>query len=94
MMAGMMVWNGLLPGASAFASDLSKVNPPPRLCTPGPSKTTLFRFHKFATNQTITLGTIEKPISIYLDVSPDGRWLLYSREDQQVENLMLVENFH
>ena len=61
---------------------------------PGPSHNTLLQFHNFATNQTITLGAIEKPVALYLDVSPDGRWLLYSQEDHRVENLMLVENFH
>ena len=60
----------------------------------GPAQKTLLQFHKFATNQTTTLGTIEKPVGIYLDISADGRWLLYSQEDQRVENLMLVENFH
>jgi Tol biopolymer transport system component/serine/threonine protein kinase len=61
---------------------------------PGPSHKTVLQFHNFTTNQTSTLGTIEKPVTIYLDVSQDGRWLLYSQEDQRVENLMLVENFH
>ena len=62
--------------------------------SPGPSQTTLLKYLKFDTNQTITLGSIEKPITLYLDVSPDGRWLLYSQLDHQVENLMLVENFY
>ena len=60
----------------------------------GPSQKTVLQFHKFATNRTATLGTIEKPVAIYLDVSADGRWLLYSQEDKRAENLMLVENFH
>jgi hypothetical protein len=53
----------------------------------------LLQFHKFATKQTITLGSIEKPVWLYLDVSPDGRRLLYAQRDQRVEDLMLVENF-
>jgi len=60
----------------------------------GRTQKILLQFHKFANNQTTTLGTIEKPVGIYLDVSANGRWLLYSQEDQRVENLMLVENFH
>jgi hypothetical protein len=60
---------------------------------PGPSARTLLQFHKFATKQTITLGSIEKPVWLYLDVSPDGRRLLYAQRDQRVEDLMLVENF-
>jgi hypothetical protein len=29
-----------------------------------------------------------------LAVSPDGKWLLYSRIDETASDLMLVENFH
>src|SRR5262245_4854395 len=29
-----------------------------------------------------------------IDVSPDGRWLVYSRADSTQSDLMLVENFH
>jgi Tol biopolymer transport system component/predicted Ser/Thr protein kinase len=60
----------------------------------GPWKRVLLQFYNFGKKQTITLGLIEKPVTVYLDVSPDGRWLLYSQRDQQIENLMLVENFH
>jgi Tol biopolymer transport system component len=60
---------------------------------PGPSGRTLLRFLSLASPRPITLGTIEKPVNMYLDVSPDGRRLLYSQIDHQVENLMLVENF-
>jgi hypothetical protein len=60
---------------------------------PGPSEKTLLQFYKFARTKMVTLGTIEKPVFLYLDVSRDGRWLLYSQRDQRVEDLMLVENF-
>jgi Tol biopolymer transport system component len=60
---------------------------------PGPSNGTLLQFHNPATARTITLGAIEKPVFLYLDVSPDGRSLLYSQHDQEVQDLMLVENF-
>jgi hypothetical protein len=29
-----------------------------------------------------------------IDVSPDGRWLVYSRADSIQSDIMLVENFH
>jgi Tol biopolymer transport system component len=60
---------------------------------PGPSGGTLLQFHNFSTGRATTLGPIEKPVFLYLDVSPDRRWLVYSQRDQQVEDLMLVENF-
>ena len=60
---------------------------------PEPSGRTVLAFYKFATDRTITLRLIQKPVYFYLDVSPDSRWLLYTQRDQQVENLMLVENF-
>jgi Tol biopolymer transport system component len=59
----------------------------------GPSGRTLLRFQNFATPQPVTLWTIEKPVNLYIDVSADGRWLIYPQEDQRVEDLMLVENF-
>jgi len=37
--------------------------------------------------------TIEKPINEFLSVSPDGQFLLYTRQDRQTTELMLVENF-
>jgi len=39
------------------------------------------------------VGSTEKPVWLYMDVSRDGRWLLYSQRDQRVQDLMLVENF-
>jgi hypothetical protein len=29
-----------------------------------------------------------------IDVSPDGRWLVYSRTDSIQSDIMLAENFH
>jgi hypothetical protein len=29
-----------------------------------------------------------------IDVSPDGRWLVYTRADSVESDIMMVENFH
>jgi Tol biopolymer transport system component len=60
---------------------------------PESSGKTQLAFHSFATNRTATLGVIERPVYLYSDVSPDGRWLLYTQLDHRVEDLMLVEKF-
>ena len=49
--------------------------------------------HEFATGKTRKLTTIERPVSFGMDVSPDGRTLLYSQLDEAGSDLMLVENF-
>ena len=61
--------------------------------TAGPSGKAVLRFYNLATGQTNTLSEFEKPVYLYMDVSPDGRWLVYSRRDQQAADLMLVDNF-
>ncbi len=51
----------------------------------------LFDFH---TGRTRKVLTIEQPGAIYAAVSPDGRTILYSANDQRINrDLMLVENF-
>jgi Tol biopolymer transport system component len=52
------------------------------------------QFFNFATKKIRSVTTIGRPAFLYLSVSPDGRWLLYSQVDQQGSDLMLVENFH
>ena len=55
------------------------------------------RFFSFATRQTTSLATLDKePIWDYPDValSNDGRLLLVACVDQEVNDLMLIENFH
>jgi Tol biopolymer transport system component/DNA-binding winged helix-turn-helix (wHTH) protein len=51
------------------------------------------QFFSFATKRIRSIFTIEGEIFIYLSVSPDGRWILYSQIDQDASDLMLVENF-
>jgi Tol biopolymer transport system component/serine/threonine protein kinase len=61
----------------------------------GPHQT--IRFFSFATRRTTSLVTLDRePIWNYPDValSSDGRQLLSARLDQEVNDLMLVENFH
>lgn len=55
------------------------------------------RFFSFTTRQITPLATLDKePIWDYPDValSRDGRLLLYACLDQEVNDLMLIENFH
>ncbi len=51
------------------------------------------QFFNSATKRTRPIATIEKPVWMYLSVSPDGRWILYSQVDQGGSDLILVENF-
>jgi Tol biopolymer transport system component len=51
------------------------------------------QFLDFATQRIRYISTSERDIGGYLSVSPDGRWILYTQEDQTGSDLMLVENF-
>jgi hypothetical protein len=55
------------------------------------------KFYSFATGKWTTLLSIERTkafgFGFRLSLSPDGQWLIYSRTDQTVNDLMLVENF-
>ncbi len=52
------------------------------------------RFFAFAAGKSRTILTLSKPIRVGLDVSPDGRWLLYSQRDTEPgSELMLVDRF-
>jgi Tol biopolymer transport system component len=52
------------------------------------------QFFNFGTKRIRPIATIEKPLFLYVSVSPDGRWILFSQADQVGSDLMLVENFH
>jgi Tol biopolymer transport system component len=51
------------------------------------------QFFDLATNKIRSICSIERPIEVFLSVSPDERWILYSQIDQMGSDLMLVENF-
>jgi len=55
------------------------------------------KFFSFGTRQTTQIGTVEAGVNLGfgtgLTVSPDGRWLLYSKLEREEADLMLVDNF-
>jgi Tol biopolymer transport system component len=51
------------------------------------------QFFNFVTKKIRSITTIEMPAGYFLSISPDGRWILYSQNDQTGSDLMLVENF-
>ncbi|MEP7336597.1 MAG: LpqB family beta-propeller domain-containing protein, partial [Acidobacteriota bacterium] len=57
----------------------------------------LLEFFSFATGKVMPIATLEKKISYVgfagLDVSPDGRWLIWQQLDQEGSDIMLLENF-
>jgi hypothetical protein len=54
-------------------------------------------FFNFATGKVTTIATLGKKIRHLgfngLDVSPDGRWLIWQQLDQEGSDIMLMENF-
>jgi Tol biopolymer transport system component len=53
----------------------------------------LIEFFNFATGKVTQIATLEKPFSLGISVSPDGRWLIYTQLDQSGSDIMLMENF-
>jgi Tol biopolymer transport system component len=53
-------------------------------------------FYSFSTQQTNQIAITEKPIYDYsgIEVSPDGRSLLYTQVDRIESDIMLIQNFH
>jgi hypothetical protein len=69
------------------------------LCYLDPSDDLPFaiQYLNFGTGQIRKIGSIDKePNWNYssFSVSPDGRWILYTRRPSEERDLMLVENFH
>jgi dipeptidyl aminopeptidase/acylaminoacyl peptidase len=63
----------------------------------GSGRTPLVRFFNFATRRVTTVLTPERrpgTTAPGLDLSPDGRKLLYTQVDHWIEGLMMLENFH
>ncbi|MDE3165344.1 MAG: PD40 domain-containing protein, partial [Acidobacteriota bacterium] len=59
--------------------------------------TPVIRFFDFASHKITTVLTPDRPPGMTkpgLDLSPDGRRLLYTQVDQRIEGLMILENFH
>ena len=59
----------------------------------GEDSTARLKFYNFGSGSTSTISSIGHP-EFGLDVSPDGRYLIYAQLDDAGSNLMLVENFH
>ena len=55
---------------------------------------TLIRFAGHEGGDSTTVGSIQRPPSAGLSLSPGGRFLVYSQYDQSTAEIMLVENFH
>jgi hypothetical protein len=57
----------------------------------------LLEFFSFATGKVSPIATVEKKISYFgfagLDVSPDGRYIIWQQLDQEGSDIMLMENF-
>jgi Tol biopolymer transport system component len=50
-------------------------------------------FYDFAAGTTSKILTIEKPVYEHIEISPDGRTIIYPQIDETGSDLMLVENF-
>jgi Tol biopolymer transport system component len=63
------------------------------MLTPFTRPQTMLDFLSFATGKVTRVITLDRRAAIGLDVSPDGRTLLFAQSDSFTEDLMLVENF-
>jgi Tol biopolymer transport system component/DNA-binding winged helix-turn-helix (wHTH) protein len=52
------------------------------------------RFFDFATKHTREIFKADKDLGDGLSISPDGRYMLYSQDDESNADIMLVSNFH
>jgi hypothetical protein len=63
------------------------------MLTPFTRPKTILDFLSFATGKVTRVITLDRRAALGLDVSPDGRTLLFAQSDSFTEDLMLVENF-
>ena len=73
---------------SVAASGIYFAGPPDPATGAAPLK-----LYRFPGGRTVELGHIDKPLRLFLSVSPDEKWILYTQLDTSVDDLMLVENF-
>jgi hypothetical protein len=57
------------------------------------SGTTPLNLYRFADGRVVERYRFVKPLSWYLSISPDEKWLVYMQHDSSVDDLMLIENF-
>jgi Tol biopolymer transport system component/tRNA A-37 threonylcarbamoyl transferase component Bud32 len=50
-------------------------------------------FYDLQTDSVTTIAERDELAGMYVDVSPDGRWLLYTQHDQSESDIFLVEDF-
>jgi len=50
--------------------------------------------YRFEDGKTAKVGTLEQYPTLQFSISPDEKWMLYTRLDSATDDLMLVENFH
>jgi hypothetical protein len=50
-------------------------------------------FYDFATQHTREIFRADKDLGEGISISPDGRYMLYSQEDENNSDIMLVNNF-
>jgi len=53
----------------------------------------ILEFLHLDTGKITTIAEIEDSPSLYIDVSPDRNWLLFSKYDREEADIMLIENF-
>jgi Tol biopolymer transport system component len=65
------------------------------LVTPQKPDEWVVEFFNFASSKLNTIGTLEKRATTIsnLEISPDGRWLVWTQLDQSGSDIVLLENF-
>jgi Tol biopolymer transport system component len=61
---------------------------------PDPATRTIpLKLYRLADATIVQLGHFDKPLNLFLSVSPDEKWLLYTQLDSSVDDLIMIENF-